>query len=105
MREWNGQKYPPGVALPITARLFDAQHGRCFHCYVQMDSGPYRRERRPLGWTREHVVPVALGGKLFRNIVLAHRPCNHLRGVRRLTPGEMLRVRLLHEQAYLNERS
>lgn len=66
--------------LSLTALLYRLQDGLCFHCAQLMDAETWIATR-PNGWTKEHVIPKAEGGKgLQNNIVLAHRDCNAARG-------------------------
>ena len=66
----------PTKTRSLGERLWEVQGGACFWCKAQMQRGPYRQRKRPMGWTREHLVPRAHGGKNVRNVVLAHRGCN-----------------------------
>lgn len=61
-------------------RLFELQAGKCFYCQGEMTSESYAKGTSPRGWTRDHFIPVVLGGQTNHNIVLAHLKCNTRKG-------------------------
>lgn len=91
-------------APPMTTHLFRAQQGKCFHCAEPMSRGAYTKKERPLGWTREHVIPQAKGGNDHFNIVLAHNECNRVRGDDDLPLSELSRARTIILAAHIVRR-
>lgn len=48
--------------------------------------------------SRDHVVPLATGGRMLtNNVVLAHRICNCRRGIRPFTEDELARVDAIYK--------
>lgn len=63
------------------ARLFALQHGRCFYCQTHLSNHVWEnKNKRRLGWTRDHFLPKCLGYGLTRNVVLTCRTCNARKG-------------------------
>lgn len=86
----------PPRPTTLVRQLYDAQKGRCFHCYGMMVWGDAAMNYRDLGWSREHVYPrSAFPGKV-NNIVLAHPPCNNAKGARMPTVDEIARTIALY---------
>ncbi len=87
----------------MSARLYLAQKGLCFHCGNSMKMGSATKlanGKFNMGWTREHVVPLSKGGKNTGNIVLAHIKCNTQRGNADPTPDMLERLKAIHAVAY-----
>lgn len=78
----------------LMAALWRAQNGRCFHCgdpmLIRVRGNHGRR------WSREHLVPRALGGAGAGNVVLAHRACNAARGCSLPSQSESDRARAIY---------
>lgn len=83
----------------LVDRLWDAQHGRCFHCDVPMLRGVVHGHG--LLWSREHVLPRKWGGKKAGNIVLAHSLCNNKRGSAMPTPDEIEKAQAIYAALHL----
>lgn len=81
-----------------SAELYELQGGCCFYCNVKMRAYPWRATtpQQLRGYTRDHVVPQALGGNVHHNIVLACRDCNNEKGDRKPTKIERELCRLLY---------
>lgn len=61
--------------------ICEIQRGRCYLCQEA-----FGRHRPP---TVEHVTPKVLGGRTYRNILLACHPCNSAKADRLPTPAEL----------------
>lgn len=85
---------------PLHQMIFALQTGRCFYCATCF-TGPscFGKRPKPTSWTRDHVLPVAAGGKKQRNFVFACYACNQTKKDRLPTEDELLRAATLHEAA------
>lgn len=62
-------------------RLYKLQNGRCFYCQTMLGNFPFEdRNKKRLGWTKDHFLPKCLGYGLTGNSVLACRTCNSRKG-------------------------
>lgn len=86
---------------PLPEVLYAIQEGWCFHCSMWM--APERASLEPggtrNGWTREHLLAQGLGGKTYRNVVLACLDCNSRRGMKRPTVEETVKAMLIWDRA------
>ena len=90
------------MILKLSLRLYKAQHGNCFHCGLPMEPNPARKRNNgsyTKGWTREHVIPKAHGGKNKNNVVLAHTTCNGKRGMNTLSKKNQARALAIIKEA------
>lgn len=89
------------MILKLSTRLYKAQKGLCFHCGKEMSPNPVRKKGKLFtkGWTREHVIPIAHGGKNKNNVVLAHVACNGKRGTNTLSRKALLRATAIIKEA------
>lgn len=73
--------HPLARANTVFWRRFDLQDGTCYLC-----SEPFTDD----DWaTQDHVIPKGKGGRYRGNILLAHAPCNFVKGDRWPTPDEL----------------
>ncbi len=78
-------------------KRWDEQDGKCFYCGEPMSrqrwqTPPWDRTPDPNGWTVDHLLPTAEGGKnAWDNKVLCHQPCNQEKGSRLPTWAEVRR--------------
>ena len=75
--------------------LWELQGRRCFHCGDPIGKRSYRKNRRPNGYTRDHLIPRKTGGGGKDNIVLACRQCNKAKGSRYPSKIEIKIARIL----------
>lgn len=83
--------------MTLVALLCALQKGECFYCGVRF-SGPVlnrRGRKQSHQWSREHVLPLSKGGKLY---VLACVGCNSAKGCRLPSADEMRRAVSLRNQ-------
>lgn len=81
----------------LVAILCALQGGNCFYCGCRFTGEPRSKlkYRQDTQWSRDHVIPLSKGGKLF---VLACLKCNGKKGCRMPTAEEMRRAVVLRSQ-------
>jgi 5-methylcytosine-specific restriction endonuclease McrA len=75
---------------PHRERLYRAQEGKCGLCGGEIFD--------PRGATLDHVIPRALGGRNFENLLLAHKRCNNLKADRPPTSCELETLAAVNER-------
>jgi hypothetical protein len=91
-------------AMSVAHALCAAQDGRCFFCDEEF-TGPRltgkkeKRTKGSRGWTRDHLLPAALGGGRGANIVLACHGCNTAKGNTPAVADQIARARAIHASA------
>lgn len=77
--------------------LYSFQKCRCFYCDKFMDFSKFHKDKRPNGYTVDHVFPNSLGFTRAGNIVLACRKCNEVKANRLPTHDEIRQaIKLYH---------
>lgn len=81
----------------LVAILCALQQGNCFYCGSRFTGEPRssRKKRQDTQWSRDHVIPLSKGGKLF---VLACLKCNGEKGCKMPSAEEMRRAVILRSQ-------
>ena len=85
--------------MSLIHSLLEVQNRQCFYCRCELNDYAYRHGRNDKGWTRDHVIPQAHGGKDFKNVVLACGPCNQRKGCRWPDPYVLGRAKFVWEAA------
>jgi len=80
------------MTLRKIADFVEAQGGLCYLCGKEFSAD--------LPPTREHVMPRALGGKTYRNVMASCWPCNHEKKDRAPHPHELAFLEAVNIQLY-----